>query len=342
MSFWFYLLMVLALGIPCKLGWASSDVHIPDKPTTNFATTSTNHRDALTMVTGYFKVPSKRPVSSYLKHMNNTLRINASFHVFYQDDDVREAIELARMPYPGKTVYTRVMAEDVQGMLFGYGSKGLKHRGFFETGHHFNFSWTLILVWLSKLNLLRLSAATNPFHSSWFMWQDVTLNALRWGEGVPQLAYPDITKLEALPRDKVIFSMVHVWTADCNTGGFLMHADFVPKFSEHYHKHLGKACFHHTHEKICMKPTLNISAKVLCRDACMDDQAYMTHLRKLRPDYFAHVKCTHKFNSQVKTVDENTNYCGDVMHCGWAGLFASLFPQPASEIGMCTKNPWFC
>jgi hypothetical protein len=312
----------------------------------NVTVSATTHRDPLTIVTGYFRVPGKRSDTIYLHNMLRTLHVNASYHFFYHDEDVREIATMARSNYSGKTVFTYLPMDTIQSMMFGEGEEFLKNKVIFQSLHHNPFSWPLILIWLSKFNFLRMSLEMNPFQSEWFMWLDVGLNALRYGEGVPQTAFPDPTKLAAMPRDKVVYSSVREWTASCMTGAFLLHASFVPVFGALFDKELLPTCFGRKND-ICMEPRLPNSKRARhCRSGCMDDQAYMRWLMHVRPGYFSEVKCSHHYNTNLtaKLVqsDAHVDYCGHVTHCGWAGLLASLYTEPTSEIGMCIKNADFC
>jgi len=299
-------------------------------------------KNPLTVVSAYFRVNGKRPHSTYMGYLKHSMTMNAAYHIFYEHEEDRKAITVARGVHLNQTVFTKISFTDVQRLFFEPESKQATR--FVKGSTH--YSWQLLLVWLAKLELLEHAKISNDFDSEWFQWLDLTANAMRAPPGPPSTPYPDPAKLVGLPKQRLIYSGTNALFAMCFAGtGFMLHRDFVEEFHQFYDAHIEPACINHK-EKVCIHRPDGVAH---CTDACVDDQSYFVYLKQQRPEYFHPVSCVNARNlpsytntSSAKR-DENVQYCVHEQHCGWVGVMASLFRNISSQdMAMCRQNLGYC
>ena len=117
--------------------------------------------NSVTMVSGYWKIPSKHEFSEYNRWMSRSLRIQCPLVFFYGDEQTRIAVEAIRN---GTQYQTILIHRDLNEMKnrFSYGSDWI---------HPTHMSNPLLaVIWLDKVFMMAEAAAMNPFHSDWFAW----------------------------------------------------------------------------------------------------------------------------------------------------------------------------
>ena len=82
-----------------------------------------------------------------------------------------------------------------------------------KNGHQF----LLYMVWLMKTEALMDAIRLNPFQSQWFMWCDI--GAFRYDK-MTYRNWPSPERLELLPKDRVMMSLVRRFSNDINDTGF--------------------------------------------------------------------------------------------------------------------------
>lgn len=158
---------------------------------------SSFHRP-VTVVSGYWKIPSKRSHNDYLNYFNHSLHINAPYVFFYEDDQMKDLVHKIRGHLPTVFVYRNLSLANFSRIDYG----------------KYNASWThkyhapsvaLARIWIGKFSLIADAARLNPFRSAWFAWIDAGICIYRDQEP-PARPWPNMKHLRTLPTDKILFS----------------------------------------------------------------------------------------------------------------------------------------
>ena len=126
-------------------------------------------KDNVTLVSAYFKIPSKHSVSDYNNWISNFLKINHTL-VFFVDALYYEKIISKRSPeFRNKTIWIKAKITD----FYAY----KKHYKEFKEAHKIDIekkihSVPLYLVWAEKTNFLKIAIEKNYFKSNCFYWID--------------------------------------------------------------------------------------------------------------------------------------------------------------------------
>ena len=171
---------------------------------------------SVAVVTGYWHVSGKHSARNYRSWFRHTLRLNAPY-VIYCDDDAVEALFAAQRAGLPTTFVRRAVAD-------------------FTAWRRYNASWThathvpspqLGAIWLEKVALLATTAADARFAQlDWFAWVDAG-QAFYRDRDPPSAVWPLAANLAALPRDKLIYTGTWADYHDFAGTAFLCHRSFV-------------------------------------------------------------------------------------------------------------------
>ncbi len=156
----------------------------------------------LTIVSGYWKITNKHG-NNFDKWFNNTLSINCPY-VFFSDKETIEIIKTYRKELP--TYYIECNIED----FYTY-----KYKDKMITDKLHCPSVELNLIWNEKAFLIEKALKINPFNSEYFCWVDAGVCIYRNKEP-PREQFPNIEKLNKLPKDKFIYSSSELNTYNDN------------------------------------------------------------------------------------------------------------------------------
>ena len=107
----------------------------------------------------------------------------------------------------------------------------------------------LNLIWNEKIFLIQKAKNINPFNSEYFLWIDAGICTYR-NIKPPKNNFPDLNKVNSLPKDKFIYSSSDIYNPDlikkdnyyhCISGtSYLLHQTIIDKFVEIYKIYLEK------------------------------------------------------------------------------------------------------
>jgi hypothetical protein len=221
--------------------------------------------NVLTCVSCYYKIKNKHG-DKYNDWFKNTLSINVPY-VFFSDAPGIEYIKLFRGNLP--TVYIECEIES----FYGY-----KYHDIIKTDPHNCPSVELKMIWNEKVFFLEKASELNPFHSEWFQWIDAGVCVYRDNPPPPDKVYPNISKLEQFPNNKLLFSSSLPWNENLVKVGnyyhhvsgtsYILHKSFINTFVGVYKIYLEK-----------LVGEYNI----------WTDQDILTHIFKDNRDMFIHI-----------------------------------------------------
>ena len=190
----------------------------------------------LTCVSGYWRIKNKHD-NNFEKWFNTTLKVNCPY-VFFSDKETIEIIKKYRGNLP--TYYIECDIKDFNTYKF-------KDRMVTHPSHCPSIE--LNLIWNEKIFLIQKAIELNPFKSEYFMWMDAGICSFR-NRRPSQLPFPNINKLNNLPKDKFIYSSSHNFTYNEKfikgqyhlhrhvSGTYLFHKNVINKFVDIYKKYL--------------------------------------------------------------------------------------------------------
>ena len=190
----------------------------------------------LTCISGYWIIKNKHD-NKYNNWFKNSLNINCPY-VFFGN---KESIQLAkkyRKELP--TYYIELNIEDFT---------TYKYKDKMTTDSAHCPSVELNLVWNEKLFMIQRALKINPFSSDFFLWIDAGIYNYRT-KTPPSLSFPNIDKLNNLPKDKLIYSSSEDYIESevkkdnyyhhiCGTS-FLLHKNIINQFASLYEQYLNK------------------------------------------------------------------------------------------------------
>ena len=146
----------------------------------------------LTCVSGFWNINNKHG-NQYITWFQHSLKINCPY-VFFADKETIEMIKPFRDGLP--TFYIECKIEDF--VTYAYKDKMITHPIHCP-------SVELNLIWNEKIFFIQKALKINPFNSDFFCWVDAGLCTYRT-ISPPSTPFPDITKLNKLPKDKFIYT----------------------------------------------------------------------------------------------------------------------------------------
>ena len=117
-----------------------------------------------TVVTCYFQIKSKHPVSHYMEWMKHMLEKKTPMVIFC--DEASYPIILAERTYPTKIIVTTLEQFHSYKYIDTY-------RANYEIDHERYHSPELYLIWAEKIHFMKLALEMNPFQSDYFLWVDI-------------------------------------------------------------------------------------------------------------------------------------------------------------------------
>lgn len=190
----------------------------------------------LTCVSGYWRIKNKHN-NNFEKWFNTTLKINCPY-VFFSDKETIEIIKIYRGNLP--TYYIECNITDFN--TYKFKDKMVTHPIHCP-------SIELNLIWNEKIFLIQKAIEINPFQTEYFMWMDAGISSFR-NKMPPSQPFPNINKLNDLPKDKFIYSSSHNFTYNENfikgqyhlhhhvSGIYLLHKNIINKLVDIYKKYL--------------------------------------------------------------------------------------------------------
>jgi hypothetical protein len=187
-----------------------------------------------TCISGYWSIKNKHG-TKYNEWFKNTLAINCPY-VFFSNKEGIEFIKQFRQDLP--THFIELEIKDFE---------CYKYKDKFKTDPTHCPSVELNLIWHEKIFLVKRASELNPFNSEWFHWIDAGQCIYR-NERPPFSVFPNIRKIDKLPKDKFIYSSSdpYIETKVSKTNYYhhiagtshIMHKTFVNKFLEIYKEYL--------------------------------------------------------------------------------------------------------
>lgn len=186
-----------------------------------------------TCVSCFFEVKNKHQ-NKYNEWFNNTLKIKCPY-VFFTTKKNIEQIKRFRKDLP--TYFIICEIEDFY--TYKYKDKMITHKVHCP-------SVELNLIWNEKIFMIQKAQQINPFNSEWFLWVDAGICVYR-DVSPPSSIFPNINKINNLPKDKFVYSSSTYYDANLVTntnyyhhvsGTFVIHKSFIPYFVKLYIKYL--------------------------------------------------------------------------------------------------------
>ena len=169
----------------------------------------------LTCVSGYWKVKNKHG-DKFNEWFKNSLKINCPY-IFFGD---KESIELVKKHRSHlSTYYIEINIDEFN---------TYKHKDRMITHSVHCPSIELNLIWNEKIFMIQRALKINPFSSDFFMWIDAGISIYR-NKPPPSISFPNMNKLNNLPKDKIIYSSTH---------NIVFNENLFKKGIYHLHHHL--------------------------------------------------------------------------------------------------------
>jgi hypothetical protein len=192
-------------------------------------------KNNMTCVSAYWVVDNKHG-TKYNNWFKNSLRINCPY-VFFSDKETIELIKKYREGLP--TYFVEYNISDFN---------TYKYKDKIKTHSLHCPSVELNLIWNEKIFLIKKAFDLNPFLTDFFCWVDAGLCTYR--ETVcPTIPFPNINKLNSLPKDKFIYSSSDPYSEELVnknnyyhhiSGTFILHKNIINKFTDLYKDYLEK------------------------------------------------------------------------------------------------------
>ena len=213
----------------------------------------------VTCVSGYWDIKNKYGNKSYNKWFKNSLKINCPY-VFFSDKETIKIIKKYRKDLP--THYIEFNIEN----FYTY-----KYKNKMRIDKTHCPSKELNLIWHEKIFLIKKAYEINKFNSEYFMWVDAGLAPYR-DKIPPSDVFPNIDKLNLLPKDKLVYSATKF------LGNYDYNENLVKKNS-YYHYIAGTSYILH---KSKIEDFVNIYKnyldKLLDNNNIWTDQVIWTHI----------------------------------------------------------------
>lgn len=168
-----------------------------------------------TIVTCYFKIPSKHSQENYKKWMTNMLTNISTPMVIFCDPESESFITELRKDYINKTHIIVLSIDDFY--TSKYKDKFIEHHEIDpEKKIH---SVPLYMIWAEKSNFLKRAKTLNPFNSNFFFWCDIGCFRNRQEKNDVKLDmikfFPNERKVRSIPTNKVILIQTGRFAPNC-------------------------------------------------------------------------------------------------------------------------------
>lgn len=156
-----------------------------------------------TIVTAYYKFPSKHSHDKYNEWMRNMLENLVSPIVIFTDVETKDQIEDYRKRYMHITDIIIKPFNEL--LMYKYLSVWNQQLELDPEKHIHNTN--LYIIWNEKLNFVKLAKDRNVFNSQWFLWMDIGCFRNRREVNDIELHrlsnWPSNERLETLPKNKL-------------------------------------------------------------------------------------------------------------------------------------------
>ena len=168
-----------------------------------------------TLVTAYYKIPSKYPHTEYDKWMASFLSLPTAM-VIYTDEQSENEIRNLRCKLHGHADLTHIIVRPLMASLiyqefYSY----FKYCETIDSEHCHNAS--LYTIWNAKAQWVHEAVTMNIFNSRWFIWCDIGCCRNGIGEMKPLLTFPNIQTIESklnLPNNKLCLFAINAFSAE--------------------------------------------------------------------------------------------------------------------------------
>lgn len=123
----------------------------------------------ITLVSAYFKIPSKHLTSEYDQWISNFLQIDSPMIFFIDNAYYREIIVKRPVKYINKTIWIKINITDFYSYKKYFKEFNQAYKIDIEKNIH---TVPLYLVWAEKINFLKIAVVENYFQSKCFYWID--------------------------------------------------------------------------------------------------------------------------------------------------------------------------
>jgi len=188
-----------------------------------------------TCVSCFFRVKNKHD-TKYNEWFKNSLAINCPY-VFFTDEENMNFIKECRGDLP--TFYVVCNLKDFH--MYQFKDKMITHE------HHCP-SVELNMIWNEKIFFIKRALMLDPFKSEWFAWVDAGICLYRDSKP-PSIPFPNIDKLNTLPKDKFIYSESEPYNITSVridnyyhhvSGTYILHKNIIYNFTTLYANYANK------------------------------------------------------------------------------------------------------
>ena len=219
----------------------------------------------LTCVSGYWKIKNKHG-NKFDDWFKNSLKINCPY-IFFGDKETIEFVKSYRSELP--TYYIEINIEEF--ITYKYKDKMITDKSHCP-------SIELNLIWNEKIFMVQRALKINPFSSDFFMWIDAGICVYR-NKTPPSISFPNINKLNNLPKDKFIYC-----STDNNNNRY--NNDKFKKGMYHSHHHIsGTYILHKNIIDRCVE-LYSEYLKLIDKSDIWTDQVILTLMYKNNKDLF--------------------------------------------------------
>lgn len=190
----------------------------------------------MTCVSGFWRVNNKHG-NQYMDWFQNSLKVNCPY-VFFSDKETIETIKKYRQDLP--TFYVECNIQDF--FTYKYKDKMITHPIHCP-------SIELNLIWNEKIFLIKKTLELNPFSTDFFCWVDAGICTYR-NVSPPNTPFPNIGKLDKLPKDKFTYSSSNPYIEMKVTNSnyyhhisgtsYILHKNIINDFAYIYEKYMDK------------------------------------------------------------------------------------------------------
>ena len=252
----------------------------------------------VTVVSGFWHIRNKYDDDGtvYHSYFNTSLRLNASYVIFYGDEDSFSLLASARAGLPTCFFYYPIedlIRDFVIAVNFLGPTNGLAGGG---------YPFALWSIWNSKVRMLSKTMNLNPFSSTWV---DAGINIYR-RQAPPVESWPHPAQLAQLPKDKLVHASVLAEWAHCFAGtAFMAHHSILPRMASLFHGMISLHCSNDT-----------------STDICLDDQRVFAALIRMHPQLFFSLGNTYPHLTHLWNESPQCTNCGE---SSWGCVVEKLF-----------------
>lgn len=234
------------------------------------------------LVSAYYRIPSKHSHEQYTAWMINFLSLTDCMIVFVQPD-IQELVQALRPPSYPILIIPRPMSSFLVSSLLD--DKGWDQQVLKDPEKDVGHSHQLYRVWNEKTNMLLLAAELNPFSSSYFLWLDIgavrhedynhqqLVRVLPSHPGILLLQVEPFTPKEKSKKEKIDFSGVN------RIGGGTIGGDLIPIRRWH-------SIYYNVFKKFLSRNRFVGKDQNLMADACLEEPNICLLVEGGKEDWF--------------------------------------------------------